>query len=360
MLKFVGKLLSFALVALVLQILIVLDYAPAPTAQARSSVADKLRAISVRWPPLNTYRPDAEIMTFQRYMKTDTRMGFLFRENLGGSEPVELKWADQDAATLTTDETGFMNSPSALKARRDGKRVQIVGVGSSFMQGAAGQLHDFFMDKGAFYYNMATPRQTLPQFTTAVKEFAIREKPDWILYDLNETSCELIEDFENWSRSGLDWFTYHSGTWCGPPQRPGLPLLDHLPAAAALYHAIRRRIDPEAPIPKTSDEETVRKALGYIVAAYEAAHSNGIRFLVVVIPGKWTTIYGKGDKWKTIGALLPLLEKAGIPVLNLLDTFAKEEYPQALYYEVDAHWNDYGILTAGVAISEYLEGAGGL
>ena len=36
MLKFVGKLLSFALLALVIQILLVLDYTPAPATRARS------------------------------------------------------------------------------------------------------------------------------------------------------------------------------------------------------------------------------------------------------------------------------------------------------------------------------------
>jgi hypothetical protein len=75
---------------------------------------------------------------------------------------------------------------------------------------------------------------------------------------------------------------------------------------------------------------------------------------VVAIPGKETVMYGKGASWKPIGDLLPLLAQAGIPVLNLLDTFSTEPDPQALYYKVDAHWNEYGITKAGLAISAFL------
>ncbi len=358
--KFTGKMLIFAMLALAAQVLVSFNYTVMPSPLTHRSILDKVRSLSVEWPRLNVYRPDSQVMLFQQNMKIHPKMGFLFRENLGRTQPLEVKWADQAASTLITDELGFVNSQYALEAKREGKHIQIIGVGSSFMQGAAGKFHEFFWAKGIFYYNMATPRQTLPQFTTAVKEFAIKEKPNWILYDLNETSFELIQDYENWSRSGMDWFTYHSGTWCGPPKRPGLPYLDRFPKMEALYYGIRRRVAPEMPIPKASDKDNVRKALGYIVEAYEAARAQGIRFLVVVIPGRETSMYGKAERWKNIGTLLPLLEKANVPVLNLLDTFAKEDDPQALYYQVDAHWNEYGILKASMTISEYLTLAGGI
>lgn len=360
MIRFIGKLVGFTLLALVMQILISLNYKLGPIGNKPLPILEKIKGISVEWPALNAYKPDSQVQLFQQNMKTHPRMGFLFRENLGNTKPLKVKWADQAESELMTDEMGFVNSKYALEARRAGKPIEIIGVGSSFMQGAAGNLHDFFWAKGAFYYNMATPRQTLPQFTMAVKEFAIREKPKWILYDLNETSIELMQDYENWLQSGMDWFTYHSGTWCGPPKRPCLPYLERFPKLEALYHGVRKRIYPENRIPQASDDENIHKALKCIVEARDAAQAHGIHFMVVAIPSKQTSIYGKSARWKNIDALLPQLEKAGVRVLSLLDSFSKEEDPRALYYEVDGHWNGYGILKASMLISQSLAEAGGI
>ena len=352
------KILLFALLALGAQILLTLDYSWRPPSEGGGSLAGLAGAFSVKLPSADTYRPDSQILAFQGLMKTHPRLGFTFRENLGKEGPLNLKWADQDVGTVTTDASGFVNSPYAIAARREGKRIRILGVGSSFMQGAAAKFHDFFWAKGVFYYSMATPRHTLPQFTAAVREYAVRERPEWILYDLNETSFELMQDYENWSKSGIDWFTYHSGTWCGPPRRVAPFFFRDHPGLDALYRGVRRKIAPPAPLPKASPEDNARMALGHILSARDAAREKGIRLLVVAIPSKDAAVYGRSEGWKNVEALLPMLRESGVEVLDLKPLFADEEDPRTLYYKVDAHWNDYGIFKAGLAITQYLSRAG--
>ena len=48
---------------------------------------------------------------------------------------------------------------------------------------------------------------------------------------------------------------------------------------------------------------------------------------------------------------MPLLRDDGIEVLDLKPVFAAEEDPRTLYFQVDAHWNGYGIYKAGAALA---------
>ncbi|MDB5103340.1 MAG: hypothetical protein JWP91_1029 [Fibrobacteres bacterium] len=351
MAKFALKLSLFMLLAAAAQAVLSLDYAWQPGADGATRTAGLSIPLKIGLPPLNRYKPDSSILLFQSYMKPHPRLGFLFKENLGSSGDVKLQWADQEPGAIHSDETGFINSPFAIAAKREGKHVDVIGVGSSFMQGAAEKLHDFFWAKGLFYYSMSTPRHTLQQFTAVVEDYAAPLKPGWIVYDLNEASFELITDFDEWKKTDQDWFSYHSGTWCGPTRRKSDHLLDSHPALEALYVGMRRRIAPIPPIPLATDKELEERALREILRARDAAEANGIRFLVMTIPSRDVAIYGKSTRWYRVESILPKLRKAGVDVLDLKPIFAAEDDPRALYFKVDAHWNGYGIFKAAAALA---------
>jgi hypothetical protein len=358
MAKFTLKFLLFCLLAAALQVVISLDWSwegggktvrsGADSASASAGAAFPLR---VGLPAVDRYRPDSSILLFQSYMESHPRLGFTFKADLGEGEPVKLQWADQEAAAIHSDSAGFINSPYAIAALKEGRRPDVIGVGSSFMQGAADKFHDFFWAKGLFYYSMATPRHTLQQFTAVVEEYAAPLKPGWIVYDLNEASFELLTDFDAWAGTGTDWFDYHSGTWCGPPRRASHRLLAGFPVLEALYAGVRRRVYPETPIPPATDAELSDRALREILAARDAAEAAGSRFTVMTIPSRDVIVYGKSARWHRVRDLLPRLEAAGVEILDLKPIFAAEDDPRSLYFKVDAHWNGYGIFKAAAAMA---------
>ena len=59
-------------------------------------------------------------------------------------------------------------------------------------------------------------RQGPPQYNRILESYAVALKPDMVIYGLYENDFFETLDFEAWLNSGEDWFTYHSGYWCGP------------------------------------------------------------------------------------------------------------------------------------------------
>ncbi len=326
------------------------------TGQILLSLEYGVKPFRVGIPDAQGYTPDSLILAFQQFFQPHPTLGFTWKENLGADRNIDLRWADQEEGAVVTDRQGFINSPYAIEARAEGKPIHIIGLGSSFMQGAAAILHDFFWAKGSFYYNMATPRHTLPQFNIVLRDYALVEKPEWIVYDLNEASFSLIGDYESWSESGLEWFTYHSGTWSGPPIETSFAarVLEKHPALNGLAQSMRRKVGFTPTIETLSDKEAVDKAYAYISSAHALAQKEGIKFFVLLIPSKDVAIYGKSEKSALLNATLPRLQNAGIPVLDLRIPFATENDPRALYYKIDGHWNSYGIYKAGMAMADFM------
>ena len=89
--------------------------------------------------------------------------------------------------------------------------------------------------------------------------------------------------------------------------------------------------------------------------------SKGSEFLVMIVPNK-STLYkeympsyqweGQGDG--NLEKIQPMLEKAGIPYVNLLDTFKAEE--EVLYFKEDSHWTNKGAALAYKTTMESVEG----
>ena len=79
--------------------------------------------------------------------------------------------------------------------------------------------------------------------------------------------------------------------------------------------------------------------------------SKGSQFLVMIVPNK-NTLYGEympnfqweGQGKSNLELIQPMLEKAGIAYVNLLDAFGSQD--EILYYKEDSHWTNKGAALA--------------
>jgi hypothetical protein len=287
-------------------------------------------------------------------------LGFVWQRNVTPADSVIFEWADQGEFMLATDEFGFVNCPAAIEQRTQGEPVDIVAAGASFMQGANQIMYDFFSIFDMFYYNTATHRHTLPQYTIAAVEYAMPMKPRWIVYGVNEVAFGLIEDYEKWRASGKDWFSYHSGTWSGPPDRFTLckaPGMGFCRPCQDLCFAMQRDMFGTPATSTWSDHQQLEKALSYLSAAAEEARKRGIGFVTLLIPGKQAAIYGSSPNDHLLDALGAELSRRDMRVLDLRPAFADADDPRELFYIIDGHWNKAGILLAARQLSEYLRDA---
>lgn len=97
------------------------------------------------------YDPSPEIRAVQAHQHLHPRLGFLWEPNVTTDDNVVFAWGDQEPGALSTDAIGFVNPPQAIEKKGQGQQADIIGVGASFMQGAASIFHDFFDLQGRFY-----------------------------------------------------------------------------------------------------------------------------------------------------------------------------------------------------------------
>jgi hypothetical protein len=350
------RLVLFLCILLLLQTLLSLDYTI--VAPERQSVGEYIRMVRIAIPDPVLSVQDSDIVATQQYLAPVKDVGFLWEPELDSSDNARLSWSDQGEILLSTDRWGFINSPDAIGESRSSRPVDIIGIGASFMQGASTLFYDYFYLNDLFYYNMATHRHTLPMFNTVIEEYACEQKPDWIIYGLNEASPALIADYYAWKKSGLDWFTYHSGTWAGPPLPvwERIPLLRMRTGCTDLARAVLRNTLPVPATASMSKKEQVIEAYKSIHDAALICREHDIGFLCLVIPSKATVFYGASEGRPVLLDIVSRLPADGIGVVDLTETFKAHDDPRSLYYVVDGHWNKYGILEAARAVLPYITG----
>lgn len=156
----------------------------------------------------------AEVMPL---LRPDARLGFTWEPKISAGRSIVFNNADIVYEPLTTDEFGVWNAPEAIARRMADEPVQVLGLGDSFMEMAAPGFHRAFAKHEWFYYSLAIHRQAPPQYLRFLQDPGIAMNPDIVLVGLFENDFLETEDFDAWTQSGMDWFTYHSGTWFGPP-----------------------------------------------------------------------------------------------------------------------------------------------
>lgn len=299
------------------------------------------------------YVPGSRFLKVQSYLRLHPSLGYLWKRDIAFEDEVLLPWYDQVVVPLSTDSTGFRNHPRAIAALEGKRQVDVIGLGDSFIHDCAYVFHERFERSGLFYYNMAMHRHSPPQYNLILEQYAAPLRPKWVIYGLFENDFREAVDFQHWRASGLDWFSYHSGTWAGPPvsaSRPGRWLRRGFPGAYGLYRSLTR----EARKRREREEFSRRipaEVRSYILEAREVARARGIRLLLVLVPSKETAIRGSSDESLLYDQLLRDLREEAIPTLDLRETFAEPSRdPASLYYRLDAHWNPQGMRVAADAI----------
>ena len=163
------------------------------------------------------YAPGPRLLAVQSQLALHPRVGFLWKGDIERSDGVLLPWADQVVEPLSTDSAGFRNHPRAIAWRKQGRRAHVIGLGDSFVHDAAYFFFELFAERDLFYYNLAMHRHSPPQYNRIFEEYAASRRPDWVVYGVFENDFREALDFEAWRASSRDWFSYHSGTWAGPP-----------------------------------------------------------------------------------------------------------------------------------------------
>ena len=308
----------------------------------------------LRWRYAEPLRaPMPEVAAIQEYLKLEPRLGFRWRPNVAASDGVVFSYLDSEYEALSTDAEGFINAPEAIAERSAGSAIDVVGVGDSFVEHAAHTFHAVFGQAGLSYYNRAIHRQAPPQYTISLDEYGLPLKPRWVVYGLFENDFRESTDFVNWRESGLDWFAFHSGTWCGPPRAASRArrFVEHnLRGFQAAYYVVRQRLRGQRmTLSGPSDAEIMRVA-EEVVKASVIAEDAGARLLVVLIPSRATALEGKTAESKAYDEVVALLKGVKCELLDLRPLFARHERPQSLYYAKDGHWNRAGMELAGEAI----------
>jgi hypothetical protein len=275
-----------------------------------------------------------KIHVVQQYLALNEEVGFLWKPNQNVAISEKDRWLNAKREgippepPLTIDQYGFPNPPAAMEELKT-NTPDIIGLGDSFIHNGAKLFFEFFQKRGIFYYNMAMHRQCPPQYNAILTRYAIKHRPKQILYGVYVNDFEETEDFKQWKQSGLDWFTYHSGIWCGPPIKP------------------KGARDPADTAQQR--DSNVKDVLGYVLSANELCRTNGIGFTLMLIPSKeYVVSRTRSDPYETIGydTLQKNASRAGIRVIDLRDVFLKEKNPASLYWKEEGHWSYHGMEVA--------------
>jgi len=309
------------------------------------------------------YVPGKEVLRAQSFLKLHPRLGYLWQENISSQKNIVLKWNDVINPPLSTDARGFWNPLQAIQDYQKGKHINVIGLGDSFVHNAAPVLYSRFKSKGIFYYNMAMCRYSPPQYNIILEEYALAEKPDYIIYGLHASDFYEVADFEAWQDSTLDWFTFHSGTFCGPPQ-PLDPFkryfFNHLKGTYALYRLAASqwehffRVKQASGTDQYSGENICRNISACILKAKETTQRNDIKFILVIMPTKYTTFSEPPSYPHYYDKVVSLLKDTDVSILDLRKFFARAEDPRSFFYERDGHWNDKGMALAADILIDFI------
>lgn len=297
--------------------------------------------------------PSPEVLAIQPYLVLHPTLGFTWNPNVDARDNIVFEVKDTHFEALSTDEYGFINHPEAIERRRAGVRVDIVGLGDSFMEHAAHTFYASFEEQGLMYYGMAVHRQSPPQYTAILEEYALPLEPEWVLYGVFENDFMEARDFERWQASGLDWFEFHSGTWCGAPLEPN-PLRRvqerYLRGFTGAFRVLQSRLRGDnMSITGPSDEDVARVA-AKVIEAHGMAVERHVRFLAVLIPGRGAAVTGTSPESRAFDKLIALLGDVQGSLLDLRGPFSSDSDPASLYYKIDGHWNARGMEKAARAI----------
>ncbi len=303
--------------------------------------------------------PPKEVTAIQDLLVLDDDLGFHWRENISPSEGIRLTEQDSETWPLSTDANGFINPPQVIEKRQQGEPVQVVGLGDSFMEHAAYYITDFFSERGLNYYNLAIHRQSPPQYLDILRTYAQPLRPEIVLLGITETDLDEINDYLNWRESGLDWFTFHSGTWCGRPVQssPILRARDrYFPGYTALFSLVEDRAPGLAKFTPSIHPSDARGGASTVEFWLDEINQETTRndqlLVVLMIPTRDSVLAQTTPEHTAFSSIMQYCSDQNIPYLDLHAVFRNHENPLSLYYAVNGHWNGNGI---NIAMNELVK-----
>ncbi len=305
------------------------------------------------------YAPREEVQRIQQQLVLHPQLGFTWQPNISPERGVLLANKDVQFEPLSTDSLGILNCAQAIAARNDGAPIDVIGLGDSFVELAHHSFFDLFQSHGLTYYSLAIHRQAPPQYTHLLRDVGLALKPHWVLYGLYENDFEETLDYENWKASGLDWFTFHSGTWCGPPVSVN-PLRRFAYEHFRGFRAFRKVLDEKRgkTVSTSIAQVDLDKATARVSVCIEEAQTlctqHHARLLLVLIPSKNSMLVEPTPEYRQFDTLLKRLPSA-IDLVDLRPLFRSAPAPSNLYYEIDGHWSPQGVALAGTAILDYIQ-----
>ncbi len=303
----------------------------------------------------------AAVIEMQPFLRPDPAVGYTWEPNISPARGIVFHNADIEYDPLSTDEFGVANPPEAIARRAAGDRVRVLGLGDSFMEMAAAGFHRAFAEHGTMYYSLAVQRHAPPHYAALFEQHGLAMKPDMVLLGLFENDFIETEDFENWRQSGIDWFSYHSGTWCGRPvpvSASGRFVRTWLRGYEGLANVLRVRLRGERMSVTGPTDHQVARVTDYLSAVAARSRENGIALWIVLIPSKPTA---RGETTAEATAFDRVMSAVGSSVAGVIDlrpVFQGHPDPASLYYREDGHWNRAGVALAAQTILGRLDTAG--
>ncbi len=301
--------------------------------------------------------PTSAVLEVQSWLRLDPVAGFSWLPNLSPRQNILLHNADVIYEPLSTDEFGVENPPEAIAARNAGAHVQVLGLGDSFMEMAAHGFHSAFAERGRMYYSLAIHRHAPPHYAALYETHGIAMKPETVLVGLFENDFAETEDFENWKASGMDWFAYHSGTWCGRPVPASAPrrlIRTWFRGYEGLANVVRVRLRGERMSVTGPTDRQIQSVSEYLGQIARLARENGSAFWLVLIPSKPTARGETTAEAHAYDRVLAALGPDAAGIIDLRPVFQTQPDPASLYYREDGHWNREGIALAAQVVLDTL------
>lgn len=298
---------------------------------------------------------------------------------------------------LRTDSMGFFNNDYDSSHPCD-----VACVGDSFVA----QPWPILLGQrtGLRVAGFAVPAYAPPQYTILVKDYALKLKPRVLLYCLYVNDGIESVGYEDWKKSGMDWFSFKGSAWFGfPSQHDGRLLVrEYLLRCSRVYTlidlAVARPRDDAMPIRAHSisyqtdkfslvfdrasftvmtdlKSDVIRRGMTIIRASLDeaarACRDANVTMIVLLLPPK-ELVHDEALKARVrpedpvdnmrefYQALAAMSDSLHLKYYDVTDRFRAEaaKTGKALYNEVDIHWDGDGVDLIVEIVADILKSLG--
>jgi hypothetical protein len=332
---------------------------------------------------------------YESFLMSDPELAYKHRPNFQ-NRPEDL--SNLPTRGFKTDHAGFFNEDSASSQPFD-----VACIGDSFV---FVQWSDILREKtGLRVGNFGVMGYSPPQYTIVLKRYVLKLKPKAVFYCIYANDAFEAAEYEEWKKSGTDWFTFQRGAWFGylSSHIGRLFVKEHLLRFSRIYALldlalIHRRQSPLAglaarSIPSQSGNlnlvfergffigltdmknEKVQRGLMLIrdslAEAGRLCREANVRLIVILIPPKELVHYDTlrslarpddpiGNLPEFYRALREICGALNLEFYDVTERFREESAKsgKAFYKALDVHWDKEGRELMAQIAAEILASSG--